>query len=1310
MSVSNQPIELTEFRQRLKQLEAGLEQVLASDRYRLQRESSKLAGFRRMDARAQQRLERLENAIQQSIEVVEQRRAALPKVSFPAELPISAKAEEIRDALLSHQVIVVAGETGSGKTTQLPKICLEAGRGILGRIGHTQPRRIAARTVAQRIAQELGVGLGEQVGYQVRFTDQVSANTLIKLMTDGILLSETQRDRFLSQYDTLIIDEAHERSLNIDFLLGYLRRLLPKRPDLKVIITSATIDVERFSRHFGDAPIIEVSGRTYPVEVRYRPLTSLEDDGDADLSIQSAILQVVEEIEQEERRQHRLPGDILVFMVGEREIRETSLFLRKAQLAGTEVLPLYARLTAEEQNRIFQPHRGRRIILATNVAETSLTVPGIRYVIDPGLARISRYSYRSKVQRLPIEPISQASANQRKGRSGRVAEGICYRLYSEEDFNNRPEFTDAEILRTNLASVVLQMLHLRLGNIEDFPFVDAPDRRLINDGYKLLEELGAVDSQRQITELGRQMARIPADPRIARMLLESARLGCLREILVIASALAIPDPRERPLDKQQQADERHGVWKDKDSDFLSLVNLWNYFEEQRQELSANQLRTLCKKLFLSFLRMREWRDLHRQLRLICQELGLKENTEPGSFELIHRAILSGYITLIGFQDEKGEYLGTRGRKFFIYPGSGLFKKTPKWVLAAEIVETTKVYARTVARVEPEWIERAAQHLVKRNYLEPHWEKKRGEVVAYEQVSLYGVVLVSRRKVSFGRIDPVLSRELFIRHGLVEGELNTRADFFHHNQQQIHQVDELESKSRRRDLLVDPEVLFQFYDERIPAEIVSARHFEAWQKKLDEAQRAALRLRREDVLQGGGTEQIEEQFPDTLTWQGASFRLEYRFEPGHPEDGMSVLVPISALKQLPVDRLQWLVPGLLRDKAIALVKALPKSLRRNFVPVPEFVDAALQALVAVDEPLTEHLGQQLHRMTGVRIPHEAWDEASLEPFLRMNIKVVDEEGKMIAQGRSYHDLMERLGDRAASQPLAKVSVLPEQSGITQWDFGDLPDVVEMTQAGAKTLWYPALVDEGSSVRRTLLVDSKQAMALSRRGIARLIRLRLAQQEKYLHKNLPHLKEMGLYYAPIGQLSRLLDDLLTAVFQTVFLADGLPRTRTEFDHCVEQGRGRLVETANRIAELVHQALKEYHEIARRLKGKVSLALALPMADVKRQLDGLVYDGFISDTPLEWLEQYPRYFKALDMRLEKMPLQLQKERLFLGFMDECLEQYHQRKEKLERQAIYDEELELYRWMLEEYRVSYFAQALGTKMPVSEKRLERQWEKVRR
>lgn len=1310
MSSSNQNTALNEFRQRLKPLESELSKVLTSDRYRLQRELATLAGFRRMDEAALKRLERLESNIHKSRQVVEQRQAACPKVAFPEELPITGKVEEIRAALLSHQVIVVAGETGSGKTTQLPKICLEAGRGILGRIGHTQPRRIAARTVAQRIAQELNVGLGEQVGYQVRFTDQVSDNTLIKLMTDGILLSETQRDRFLNQYDTLIIDEAHERSLNIDFLLGYLKRILPQRPDLKVIITSATIDVERFSRHFDNAPIIEVSGRTYPVEVRYRPLTELDEDGDSDLSIELAILQVIEEIEQEERRLKRLPGDILVFMVGEREIRETSLFLRKADLVATEVLPLYARLTAEEQNRIFQPHRGRRIILSTNVAETSLTVPGIRYVIDPGLARISRYSYRSKVQRLPIEPISQASANQRKGRSGRVAEGICYRLYSEDDFNNRAEFTDAEILRTNLASVVLQMLHLKLGNIEDFPFVDAPDRRLINDGYKLLEELGAVDRQRQITSLGRQMARIPADPRIARMLLESARLGCLREVLIVASALGIPDPRERPLDKQQQADERHGAWKDKESDFLSLVNLWNYYEEQRQELSTNQLRALCKKQFLSFLRMREWRDLHRQLRLICQELGLKENTEPASYEQIHRAILTGYITMIGFQDEKGEYLGTRGRKFFIYPGSALFKKAPKWALAAEIVETTKVYARTVARIEPEWIEQCAQHLVKRNYLEPHWEKKRGEVVAFEQVSLYGVVLVSRRRVSYGRIDPVLSRELFIRHALVEGELSTRADFFHHNQQQIHQIDELETKSRRRDLLVDPEVLFQFYEERIPSDIVSARHFEAWQKGLDAEQRQALRLRREDLLQKGEPDQIEEQFPNALNWQGASFRLDYRFEPGHPEDGVSVFVPLAALKQLPVDRLQWLVPGLVRDKAIALVKALPKSLRRNFVPVPEFVDAALQALSPVDEPLTEHLGQQLHRMTGVRIPHEAWDESSLEPFLRMNIKVLDDEGKLIIQGRSYHQIMEQLGDRAHSQPLAKIATQPEQAGITEWDFGELPEVVEMTQAGAKTLWYPALIDEGSSVRRVLLVDPKQASALSHRGVARLIRLRMVQQEKYLQKNLPHLKEMGLYYAPIGQLSRLVDDLLTAVFQRVFLTDGLPHNRSEFDACIERHRGALVDQANQMAVLVYQALKEYHEIARRLKGKVNLALALSLADVKRQLEGLVYEGFISDTPLEWLEQYPRYFKALEMRLEKMPLQMQKERLFLHFMDECWSQYGQRKEKLERQAIYDEELELYRWMLEEYRVSYFAQALGTKMPVSEKRLERQWQKVRR
>ncbi len=1310
MPESNPPTEVLDYRHRLQKIPALLNGVLGADRTRLRREQQTLWRFQRVDAPALKRLEKLERAVERSLEMVALRAASRPAVAFPSELPIAAKAEEIRAALMANQVVIIAGETGSGKTTQLPKICLEAGRGVLGKIGHTQPRRIAARTVAQRIAQELVVPLGAQVGYQVRFTDQVTDTTLIKLMTDGILLAETQRDPLLEQYDTLIIDEAHERSLNIDFLLGYLKRILPKRPDLKVIITSATIDLERFSRHFDNAPIIEVSGRTYPVEVRYRPLAGGDSESDADLTTQEAILQVLDEIAQDERRHNRLPGDVLVFLVGEREIRETSLFLRKAQLTATEVVPLYARLSAEEQNRVFQPHGGRRIVLATNVAETSLTVPGIRYVIDPGQARISRYNYRSKVQRLPIEPISQASANQRKGRCGRVAEGICFRLYGETDFLNRPEFTDAEIVRTNLAAVILQMLNLKLGEIENFPFIDPPDRRLINDGYKLLQELNAVDAARRVTPLGRQMARIPADPRLARILIEAAANGCLREAQVIASALSSQDPRERPLDKQQLADERHVAWRDKDSDFVALLNLWNYFEEQRQSLTAGQLRTLCKQQFLSFLRMREWRDLHRQLHLVCQELGLRENPEPATYEAVHRTILAGYLTQIGYQDEKGEFQSTRGRRFYVYPGSALFKKPPKWLLAAEIVETSKVYARSVARIEPEWIEQAATHLVKKTYLEPHWEKKRGEVVAYEQVSLYGVVLVARRKVGYGRIDPVLSRELFIRHALVEGELDTRVEVFHHNRNLVLQVDDLEAKARRRDILVEPEVLVDFYDKRLPEEIVSSRHFESWVKKLPASEREALKLRPEDLVKADDTAVIEEQFPDVLIWKGAQFQLQYRFEPGHPEDGVSVRVPVNAMKQLPSDRIEWLVPGMLREKCISLVKSLPKALRRNFVPVPDFVDAAVQALTPVDEPLTEHLGQQLKRMTGVTIAHDAWSLDTLEPHLRMNIKVFDEAGQLLLQGRSYHDLMEQLKGRVDTAVLPKSTRLPDQKGLTDWTWGDLPAVIELSQGGTRTLWFPTLVDEGSSVHLTCVSDASLARHQARLGLARLIRFRLVQQEKYLHKNLPHLKEMGLYYAPVGQLGHLLDDLLTAVVVAVFVPTELPRNLADFEQLIEAGRGRLTSVANDYARLVFEALRGYHHIAKQLKGKINLALALPLADVKRQLSHLVYKGFVSDTPLEWLEQYGRYFKALEQRLDKMPLQMQKERLFLAQMDSWWENYLARKEKLERQGVQDDELELYRWMLEEYRVSYFAQTLGTRIPVSDKRLEKQWEKVRR
>ncbi|MBP54256.1 MAG: ATP-dependent RNA helicase HrpA, partial [Marinobacter sp.] len=932
---------------------------------------------------------------------VTERQAMHKPATFPASLPVSERVDDIREAIEQNQVVIIAGETGSGKTTQIPKICMNSGRGIRGLIGHTQPRRIAARTVAGRIAEELGEQTGGQVGYQVRFTDTTSDQSRVKVMTDGILLSEVQHDRFLDRYDTLIIDEAHERSLNIDFLMGYLRQLLPKRPDLKVIITSATIEVERFSQFFNGAPVIEVSGRTYPVDVRYRSLTGDEDDRDQGWT--DGVLRAMEEIEQHERAEKQPPGDVLVFLPGEREIRSLSKVLRHADLRHTEVLPLYSRLSNQEQNRIFQGHRGRRIVLSTNVAETSLTVPGIRYVIDTGVARISRYSVRSKIQRLPIEPVSQASANQRAGRCGRVAPGICFRLYDETDFINRPEYTDPEILRTNLASVILQMTTSGLGDIRHFPFLEPPDRRLINDGYKLLEELGAVDDKRRVTNLGRTMARLPLDPRLARMLVISSEQGSLAETLVIIAGLSVQDPRERPQDKQQAADQAHAPFNDKESDFLTLLNIWNFYEEQRQELSQNQLKKVCQKSFLSWMRMREWRDIHRQLTLICREQKLKLNRDSASYESLHKAILAGLLGQVAVKLEKKEYLATRNRKVMIFPGSKVSKTGPKWIVAAEIVETSRVFARVVAKIEPEWIEPLAGHVVKHHFFEPHWEQKRAQVMGYEKVSLYGLDIIAKRRIPYSKVDPAECRNLFIRRALVEGDYQSRAPFIARNRELLDTVENLERKTRRRDLLVEDEVLVAFYEQRLPADIVSGRHFESWWKQLSADQLRDMELTEADILQRPVDEQADSLYPDYLEWEGVRYPLSYEFEPTSERDGVTLQAPVMALKQLPARRLEWLVPGLLREKCIALVKGLPKALRRNFVPVPDFVDAALENLQASNEPLALQLGEQLRRMTGVRIDADAWPQEDLPKHLRMNLRVVDDAGKPIAEGRETEKL-------------------------------------------------------------------------------------------------------------------------------------------------------------------------------------------------------------------------------------------------------------------------------------------------------------------
>ncbi|WP_372875683.1 ATP-dependent RNA helicase HrpA, partial [Pseudomonas sp.] len=986
----------------------NLDQALLADRHRLRRQLHEL---RKQPVPDQARLAQWLERFQASVAKVEARRLSVPAMRYDDALPIAAKRDEIKAAIAKHQVVVIAGETGSGKTTQLPKICLELGRGVHGLIGHTQPRRLAARSVATRVAEEIGTPLGELVGYQVRFEDQSSERSLIKLMTDGILLAETQHDRYLEKYDTLIVDEAHERSLNIDFLLGYLKTLLVRRPDLKLIITSATIDLQRFSEHFGGAPIVEVSGRTYPVDTWYRPLASEQDEEgnrvEDDLSVDQAILASLDEIAAFEKADGKRPGDVLVFLPGEREIRDCAEVLRKANLRFTEVLPLYARLSPAEQQKIFAPMGARKIVLATNVAETSLTVPGIRYVIDSGTARISRYSYRAKVQRLPIEAVSQASANQRKGRCGRVEAGICVRLYSEDDFNGRPAFTDPEILRTNLAAVILQMLHLRLGEIEDFPFIEPPDGKAISDGFNLLQELSAVNREGLLTPLGRQLARLPVDPRLGRMVLEGASQGSLEEVLIIASSLSVQDPRERPSDRQQAADQAHAQWKDVDSDFAALINLWRGFEEQRQALGSGALRSWCRKNFLNYLRLREWRDAHRQLVLIARDLKLAEGgdtqagkaggsraaqrhpTKGGSvqqaidpansadkdeaaqrakgYAAVHKAILSGLLSQIGQKTEDGDYLGARQRRFWVHPSSVIGRKKPTWIMASELVETTKLFARMVARIEPDWIEPLAPHLIKKNHLEPHWEKKRGQVVAYEQISLYGLIVVGRRPVHYGPIDPEVSRELFIREGLVGGEILSRAKCLSANRKLLEQLDELEAKARRRDILADEETLFAYYQARLPAEIHQAATFDSWYKTESQKDPQLLIMREEDVLARDAKEITAAQYPDTLRLGELTLPLSYHFEPNHPRDGVTLRVPAPLLPQLPAERLQWLVPGLLEAKCIALVRNLPKALRKNFVPVPDFVGAALAKIAFAQGSLPEALGRELLRMTGARVP-------------------------------------------------------------------------------------------------------------------------------------------------------------------------------------------------------------------------------------------------------------------------------------------------------------------------------------------------------
>ncbi|WP_025732741.1 ATP-dependent RNA helicase HrpA [Carnimonas nigrificans] len=1302
----------------LRALGKALDEVTLADAQALSGRLAKLAQRTKRGQPIDRALNDIRQRIAKSKAQVAAREARTFTLDYPESLPVSGKRADILKALNEHQVIVVAGETGSGKTTQLPKLCLECGLGRRGIIGHTQPRRLAARSVAARLAEELETPLGEGVGYQMRFADNTSADTRIKLMTDGILLAETQHDPDLLRYDAIIIDEAHERSLNIDFLLGYLKQLLARRRDLKLVITSATIDLERFADHFAveregkrvPAPIIEVSGRTFPVETRYRPLVRSGDDED-DISVQEGILRAVEEIEQAERELGfgSGPRDVLVFLPGEREIRETADVLRRAQLRHTEILPLYARLSAAEQNRVFAAHAGRRIVLSTNVAETSLTVPGIRYVIDPGLVRISRYSYRAKIQRLPIEPISQASAEQRKGRCGRVAAGLCIRLYSEDDFLARPAFTDPEIKRTNLAAVILSMLALKLGDIGAFPFIEPPDERFVRDGFRLLEELGAVDKQR-ITSVGRQLARFPVDPRLARMVLAGGAQGSLRETLIVVSALAVQDPRERPADKRQAADQAHREWADPASDFAGWIKLWQAFVAARDELSSSQLRRWCREHYLNYMRLREWHDTYRQLRQLAHELKLPDNElkEEIDYQRLHAALLTGLLSNLGLKQEAREYLGARNRQFVLHPASFVAKKAPKWVMAFELVETTRLYAREVAAIKPEWIEAAAGSLIKRSHAEPHWETKRGQVVALEQGTLFGLPIYAKRRVAYGHINPQEAREIFIRSALVEGQLATNAAFMEHNQALIDEVEQLEDKVRRRDILVDEEQLYDFYDQRLPADIYDSRSFDRWRKQHEQLEPRFLFVDKEALMARDAEEVTLAQYPEKLAVGPVELPLDYHFAPGTQNDGVTVTVPALMLNTLPRERFDWLVPGLRREKAIALLKGLPKQYRRQIVPIPDWVDAALEAIVPGSESMGVALGEFLRRKTGLKVDPQVWDEIELPDHLRTNFKVVDAAGKTLGQGRDLDQLVGRYRD-AAPQTAAGASAAHsgEQQGLKTLPETPLAEQVEREQAGIRITLYPAFVDEGDSIGIKFYDHPDAAERSMRQGVARAAMLALPEQLGYFRRD-KRLEALAVLYTQVGSKRELISDLGNTLFINAFAYDPLPRSASELRARLDHSRGQLGELADTLIARTEAALKGVIALKKQLKkARIGLDVARSYADVKSQLARLVYPGFIA-TAGEWLEEYPRYIEAARLRLEKVARETRRDQLAMDEVTELEARLDARFERARQSGVTPAWLQEFFWQLQELRVSLFAQQLGTKEAVSVKRLERRWKEL--
>ncbi|MFK7861932.1 MAG: ATP-dependent RNA helicase HrpA [Granulosicoccus sp.] len=1284
-----------------KALHRLIDGALQVDQPRLRRYVQALAGKSASD----EGLVRFKEQTEKSALKRQHRLANKPVPEYPSELPVVEQREEILAAIKAHQVVILCGETGSGKTTQLPKICLEAGRGVAGLIGHTQPRRIAARSVAARIAEELKTRIGEAVGFKIRFSDQVSERSYIKLMTDGILLAEIQNDPWLNQYDTLIIDEAHERSLNIDFLLGYLKNLLTRRKDLKLIITSATIDPERFAEHFNNAPIIKAEGRTYPVELRYAPPEApAGDEGDSldDIDMPTAIVNACETLLEE--RQH----DILVFLSGERDIREVADLLSKQtshnrRFRGVEILPLFSRLSNAEQNRIFAKHKAPRIVLATNVAETSLTVPGIRAVVDPGYARLSRYSVRSKVQRLPIEKVSQASANQRMGRCGREAPGVCIRLYSEEDFINRAEFTEPEILRTNLAAVILQMAAMKLGRIEDFPFVESPDGKFINDGYRTLQELAALDEKRQLTRLGRRLARLPIDPRLGRMLLAAADEGCVNDVLTIVSALSIQDPRDRPFEKRQAADEQHAEFNHETSDFMAWLNLWNFVTVQKENLSNSQFRKMCRQRYLSALRIIEWLDVRRQLERLCKDLDLPISSSEAPEENIHRALLAGLLANVAIRTEKKGYLGTRNRHLNIFPGSGLFKNGPKWMMAGEIAETSKLYARQVASIQPQWIEGLAEHLLHYSYRDAHWQRKKGTVGAWAQSTLYGLIINPKKGVDYSRINPQESRQIFIREALVNGELVTKGEFHRYNQELLEEVTTLEEKTRRRDIVVDPEELVRFYDGLIPDDICSSSTFEKWRKAFESDNPRGLYFVREQLLANDAVDVSARDYPDQIEMQGMVLPLRYHFAPGEDDDGVTLVCPVEVLNRVSAARAEWLVPGMLNEKIALLIKSLPKALRRNFVPAPDYAAAASAAMELGKGSLIGALSRELHRMSGVKVTRDDWDASDLPVHLKMRFSVVGSHGQELKSGRDLEALQAAYVGEVEETLLRFSDNSIERDQVTDWNFGDLPDSVDIEKSGMTMQGYPALQAKKGGVGIKLFATPSAAMSAMPLGLRALYKEVLKDEVKYLQRKLPNINVLSLRFTPFGNKQVLIDDVLNAAVDEVFIHnDDIPRTRDAFMQILQNNRAELVGVAGQLCDNLGQVFEQHRQVAKRLEGSISLSWIEPSIDIKDQIKSLIFAGFVTSTGLQRLARLPVYFQAMDKRLDAIDRAPDKDRRRRSEFLPVWEQFKALPTDKDDDPRYRAAYKALRWSFEELRVSLFAQDLGTAEKVSVSKLE--------